>query len=137
MTSEKTLLTVEDLLRLPVDHRHYELLDGELVEMSPTGGTHGRVIVKLVTLLSTHVEAHDLGEVLAGDPGIILRRHPDRVRAPDVCLIARERVPAGGPPSGYLEIIPDLVVEIVSPNDRAADVQAKIEEWLQAGARLV
>ena len=36
-----------------------------------------------------------------------------------------------------LDLIPDFVVEVVSPSDSAADVQQKTEEWLQAGVRLV
>ena len=137
MTTAKLLLTAEDLLKLPDDGRFYELLDGELVEMSPPGGAHGKVTLMVGYHLLAHVKANELGEVLAGDPGIILRRNPDRVRAPDVCFIARERLPAGGIPAGYLEVVPDFIVEVVSPGDRAAEVQEKAEEWLRAGARLV
>src|SRR5487761_1855071 len=137
MTTEKTLSTAEDLLKLPDDGKLYELLDGELVEMSPPGGTLGKAMAKISQLLLNHVEGPGLGEVLCGDPGIILLRYPDRVRAPDVCFIARERVPAGGISAKYLEVVPDFVIEIVSPDDRASEVQEKIEEWLRAGARLV
>ena len=104
MTTEKVLLTAEDLLRLQDDQHRYELLDGELVELSLAGGRHGKVMARITSPLTVFVDTHGLGEVLCGDPGIILRRNPDRVRAPDVCFIARDRVPAGGLPSGYLEI---------------------------------
>ncbi len=46
-------------------------------------------------------------------------------------------MPAQGLPRGYLEVVPDLIVEVISPGDSAAEVQEKIEEWLRAGARLV
>ena len=137
MTTEKALLTAEDLLDLPDDECRYELLDGELVKMAPTGGKHGQVLINIGIALGAYVKRQDLGIVLGGDPGIILRRNPDRVRAPDVCFIARERIPPEGLPDGYLELIPDLVIEVVSPNDRATQVQDKIEEWLRAGVRLV
>ena len=137
MTTDKVLLTADDLLNMPDDGRCYELLDGELVEMSPPGGEHGAVSFEVGFTIGAHVKAHNLGKVLTNDPGIILSRHPDRVRGPDICFIARERIPSEGIPKGYLEIIPDLVVEVISPSDSAVSVQEKIEEWLQAGVRLV
>ena len=133
----RTLLTADDLLLMPDDGRFYELLDGKLVEMTPPGGMHGKVSAGIPYALLSHVRAHELGEVLSNDPGVILHRQPDRVRAPDVCFIARDRLPPGGLPDGYLELVPDLVVEVISPGDRAAEVQAKIEHCLNAGARLV
>jgi Uma2 family endonuclease len=134
---QKTLMTADELLRMPDDDCRHELLDGVLVTMAPTGGSHGRAMVKLSHLLLTFVERNGLGEVLCGDTGITLRRNPDRVRAPDICFIARDRVPAGGIPVGYLEFVPDLVVEILSPTDRPREVEQKVQEWLDSGARLV
>jgi Uma2 family endonuclease len=40
-------------------------------------------------------------------------------------------------PAGYFPGPPDLAVEVVSPSDRAADVQQKVQAWLQHGAQLV
>ena len=130
-------LAADDLFRLQDDGHRYELLDGGLVEMAPTGGKHGRASAKVAQLLLNHVEPDDLGEVLSNEPGIVLQRNPDRVRAPDVCFIARHRVPAEELPGGYLDSVPDLIVEVISPTDRATEGPAKIEEWLRAGARLV
>lgn len=137
MATDKKTMTAEELLTLPEDDHKYELLDGVLVKMSPPGGMHGHALVKTSYLLLGFVETHGLGVVLGGDPGVILRRNPDRVRAPDVCFIARDRIPASGIPSGYLEIVPDFIIEINSPNDRPAEVQEKAREWIEAGARLV
>lgn len=69
--------------------------------------------------------------------GFRLRRHPDTVRAPDAAFIAQDRLPAGRRHRGYFEGAPDLTVEVVSPEDRPAEVRAKVREWLEAGARLV
>lgn len=137
MTVEKTLMTAEDLLRLPDDGCRYELLDGELLEMSPAGFRHNRILVEIAFYLRSHVRSANIGAISAGDTGVVLRRNPDRVRAPDICFIAAHRVPKGDASVGFLEIVPDLVVEIVSPSDTATQVQQKTEEWLQAGARLV
>ena len=137
MTTERTLLTADDLLKLPDDGlRRYELLDGVLVELPLCGALHGQTAAQLGFVLNSFVKSRDLGQVLAG-VGVILRRNPDRVRAPDLCFLVSERIPAEHVPDGYLEIVPDLVVEIVSFNDTAADVQDRIEEWLRAGARLL
>ncbi len=84
----------------------------------------------------THVRAHDLGVVYAAETGFTLARHPDTVRAPDVAFIRRDRLPSPEP-TGYPELGPDLVVEVLSPGDRPGDVLAKIADWLSAGAALV
>jgi Uma2 family endonuclease len=138
MATAKTLLTIEDLAHLPDDGYHrYELLDGELISMAPAGGEHGGSVTRWAAQLWMHVDSRQLGMVLTGDVGIILRRNPDRVRAPDVCFIARDRLPPGGISRSFLEIVPDLIIEVVSPGDTASEVQQETEEWLSAGARLV
>jgi Uma2 family endonuclease len=135
-TPKKRLITAEELLVMPDDGKFYELLDGVLLEMSPPGGMHSLITGKVFSALEAHARERNLGFVLVGDPGIVLRRNPDRVRAPDVCFIAASRLP-GGVPSAYLDVVPDLIVEIVSPSDRASQVEQKIEEWIGAGAGLV
>ncbi|MGI8551879.1 MAG: Uma2 family endonuclease [Dehalococcoidia bacterium] len=137
MTIPKKLLTAEDFWCLPSSDGRTELIDGEVMETMPPGGEHNYIMGELTIRLGSYVRTNGLGVVLPGDTGIILARDPDRVRGPDLCFIARDRLPGGKVPRGYLEMIPDLIVEIVSPNDRAAEIQAKTEEWLRAGARLV
>lgn len=136
MAKQKTLVTAEELLRMPDDGRCYELLDGVLVEMSPPGERHGAVTGNVYHILRTYVDAHGLGRVLT-EIGIFLRHNPDRVRAPDVCFIAGDRIPAGVAPPGFRERVPDLIVEVISPFDRPGEVEQKVAEWLRAGARLV
>jgi Uma2 family endonuclease len=115
----------------------HELIRGELRSMSPVGGRHGKITLKVGGSLLAHVEAHELGTAGVGDVGFVLAVDPDTVRAPDVCFIRRERVPETGEPTGYWTIPPDLAVEVLSPNDRSADVNKKVTEWLEFGARLV
>jgi len=59
------------------------------------------------------------------------------VLAPDVAFIRRERIPEGGLPSGFCPIVPDLVVEVVSPHDTARAVHEKAREWLAGGVQVV
>ena len=62
---------------------------------------------------------------------------PDRIRKPDVSFIRLERMAPEDCPEGHCEIVPDLVAEVVSPNDKYYEVRAKTEEYLQAGVKLV
>jgi Uma2 family endonuclease len=58
------------------------------------------------------------------------------VRAPDVAFVSESRL-TGTLIPGYPELAPDLVVEVVSPNDMADELQIKVEQWLRAGSPLV
>ena len=137
VTDGRRLATAEELLERPDDGCRYELVDGELIPMTPAGARRGAIAFRLARLLDEHVEAHHLGVGGASEAGFILRRNPDVVRAPDVSFVAAARVPATGIPSGYWPYAPDLAVEIVSPSDRLSDVHVKIEDYFAAGARLV
>jgi Uma2 family endonuclease len=121
-------MTAEELLELPDDHMRHELVEGELRTMAPAGGEHGRVAMRIGARMFEHVDERGMGVVYAAETGFILRRGPDTVRAPDVAFLAADRVP---------ELAPDLVVEVVSPSDRASEVAEKAAMWLDAGVRLV
>lgn len=135
MTTEKALLTAEELLRMPDASCRRELIRGEVREKPPAGFQHGTVAMELGSLLATFVRTHRLGKVIAAETGFILQRDPDTVRAPDVAFISQQRLPAGEPPTGFPELAPDLVAEVVSPGDTTKEV--KVEEWLRAGVTLV
>ena len=85
--------------------------------------------------LAAYVRSHGLGRVYV-ESGFKLASDPDTVRGPDISFIRRERLP-DPEPVGYPGLAPDLVVEIVSPGDRAGEVLAKVADWLTAGTRLV
>jgi len=112
-----------------------ELVDGQIVAMTPTGAAHGRTEVRLARLLDEYVEKTGVGWVLSGEVGIVTKRNPDRVRGADVCFLSRER--ATDIPRGFLTIAPELVVEIVSPNDRWNDIRQKIDEYFSIGVKQV
>jgi Uma2 family endonuclease len=83
------------------------------------------------------VEAHDLGEVLTGDPGFLLTVNPDTVRAPDVAFIRRDRWDTLSQERGFWLGAPDLAVEIISANDLYTEVEEKVADFLQDGTPLV
>ncbi|MDQ3828898.1 MAG: Uma2 family endonuclease [Candidatus Tectomicrobia bacterium] len=137
MTTTQQLMTADDLLRMPDDGFRYELIKGELKKMAPAGHWHGRVTINITTPLAQHVRARNLGTVYAAETGFKLASDPDVVRAPDVAFIRRERVEEVGDVEGYWPGAPDLAVEVVSPSDTYTDVQEKVFDWLEAGARMV
>ncbi len=106
MQSQKTLMTAEELLRLPDTEHRYELIAGRLVTMPPGGAEHGAVAMNLAYYLTAHVMRGRLGEVFAADTGFILRHNPDTVRAPDVAFIRKERLPEGGLPATFCSSLP-------------------------------
>ena len=122
---------------MPTAGRRLELVKGKVYEMPPAGGRHGSVAMRIGFVLTGYVRAHNLGETFAAETGFILHRDPDTVRAPDAAFVAAGRFPEGELPTGYLDVVPDLVVEVTSPNDRAREISDKVEGWLAAGVRLV
>jgi Uma2 family endonuclease len=131
----ETLHTPEDLLTLPDGHR-YDLIDGRLVER-PMGALSSLIAAAVIQLLRQHAHTHGLGLVFATDCGYqIFPENPSRVRYPDGSFIARGRLPGDRPPPGHVRVVPDLVVEVVSPNDTAYAVEEKVEEYLRVGVRL-
>jgi Uma2 family endonuclease len=117
--------------------RRLELAAGEIVIMSPAGGSHGEIALRWGARILEFVERHDLGYVTA-ETGFILHRGADGdvVRAPDAAFIAKGRLPEGLS-DGFIPLAPDLVVEVVSPTDTAEDVQAKTADYLKYGVRLI
>lgn len=135
--STTTAVTAEQLFEMPDDGKRYELIAGALRMMSPSGWNHGRIAGRLHTLLGHHVLENGLGEVFTAETGFLITREPDTVRAPDIAFIARENLPQEAPSEAFWPGAPDLAVEVLSPNDRTGEVDAKIHDWLSAGARLV
>lgn len=109
-----------------------ELVRGRYIEMSPTGYPHGAVEARIARQLGNFVDDNKLGLVLSGEVGIITRRNPDTVRGADVAFISHKRL-AGAKAEGYLGVPPELVVEVVSPNDRWTDITEKVDEYLACG----
>ena len=136
MRTLKKLFTAEDLLCLSTTGKRLELVKGKVYEMAPEGGRHGYVAMNIGTLMGGHVRSNRLGRVFAAETGFIIRHDPDTVRAPDAAFVSQNRLSADEIPDGYIDLIPDLVVEVVSPNDRRREVLEKVEEWLNAGVRL-
>jgi Uma2 family endonuclease len=134
---EEGLITGEQLLRM-ADVGPCELVDGRIVPMTPTGGEHGRVELKIAAAIDKYVSASGIaGHVMVGEVGIYTRRRPDRVRAADVLFISDARYRRQRDPKGFLEVAPELVIEILSPGDSAIQVGQKLREYFETGVVVV
>ena len=139
-TAETTpkLLTADDLLRL--SNRRVvkgELVRGVLKETMAAGGEHSEIAAALSTALVNHVRPLRLGRVSTSDAGVLLERDPYTVREPDVAYFSAETLPLDVKVRGYYEVVPDLVIEIVSPGDRPAEVAERVAMWQDYGVPLV
>ncbi len=124
------LLTGDELLEMG-DIGPCELIDGRIVAMPPAGVEHGILEFDVGSRLRDFVTKRNLGWVTGGEAGIYVRRNPDRLRGMDVAFISKTRHPAR--PRKFLEVAPELIVEIVSPTDRWSDVLEKLEEYFAIG----
>lgn len=124
--------TIEDVLRLDC----FELVDGRLVETMPPGFEHNWIMKMVQKLLGDHVDAQGLGLVLPGDTLFQLDPASRYGRGADVAFVRQERIPPGRV-VGAFPGSPDLAFEIVSPGDRPADLEQKVEDYLRFGTQAV
>ena len=137
MTTQIKPMTAEELFAMPDDGYHYELVRGELRKMVPPGAYHGKSATRVGRSLADHVDENDLGEVYIAEVGFLIGSNPDHVRAPDVAFVRREREDEIGEMHGYFPGPPDLAIEVISPNDIYREVDEKVQDWLDAGTRMV
>lgn len=125
--------TEEELMALPRDGWKRELVDGEIV-VSPAGAPHGRIIMELGFLIRLHLRAHPLGYLFDSSTGCWMPS--GNLRSPDLTYVSHERLPQGVT-EGFLRVVPDLVVEVLSPGDSKRLILDKVGEYLAADVRLV
>ena len=129
-------LTAEDLLRLDSKGVKGELIRGEFRETMSVGVGHGQIVMKLGALMGVTVLTRRLGRLIGSDAGVLLERDPDTVREPDIAFISAARLPLDEWIDGYLEIVPDLVVEVISPSDSRRELHDKARMWHSCGVPL-
>jgi Uma2 family endonuclease len=135
MATIESITTAEQLLAAG-DIGRCELVRGALIMMSPAGAEHGRIVARMTLRLAGFVEEGELGTVFGAETGFRIAHEPDTVRAPDVAFVRAERMGAELG-RGFFPGPPDLAVEVLSPDDRAGEVLAKVQDWLDAGCRAV
>ena len=134
--SKTVLVTAEELWQLSESGQKYELVKGHLLDMTPPGGTHGKVALRIGRFVQSFVDENDLGEVMV-ETGFRLVDNPDTVRSPDASFLAADKLSTTGLPDGFISGAPDLAIEVVSPGDTASEIQDKVHDYLTYGAQLI
>lgn len=130
--------TVEDLLSLEGGGREFEIVRGVLVETPSMGMRECAIAARVIRSVATFTEEGKLGPVFNSHAKYRLARDPDLVRMPDVSFVRWDRLPGRQvPEEEFVDLAPDLAVEIVSPTNRASEIQEKIAEFFEHGVRLV
>jgi len=137
MATTLELLTAEEYAKLPAEGRPTELVRGRVVTMNVPAQMHGYLCSTVAWVLNSYIVPRELGRVMTNDSVVITERNPDTVRGADVSFYSFERLPKGSFPHRYLPIAPELVVEVLSPDDRWSKVHAKVAEYLNAGVSVV
>ena len=123
-------ITLEEFLTN--DYESYEYIRGELVPMGDPTMEHGEVSSNLVILLGTYIRQHQLGRIYTAETTFQIGQGG---RKPDVAFVSQERLPENRRQAS--PIPPDLAIEVVSPTDKTYEIQEKVSEYLNAGARMV
>jgi Uma2 family endonuclease len=133
---EKKVWTDEAFMALPDDGHHYEIVNGELIDMGNSGALHGYVCSTLMILLGGYIRIQNLGAMF--DSSTAFKMKNGNKRSPDISFFAKERLQGMTElPSGFLEGAPDLAVEVLSPGNTVEEIDEKIAEYFENGTRLV
>lgn len=128
----KTALRAEDFLPIFESRDGWcELVDGEVVEVSPGMFPHNRIRDRLLRVLADFVERHALGIVISEQP---FQLAASTVRFPDVAFVTAGRAL---PPKGFPQDAPDLAVEIISPSNTLREMERKVSDYFAAGSKRV
>ncbi len=135
VSSPASLITGEELAAMG-DIGRTELVKGEIIHLMPTGHPHNFYEGNITGFLFAFVRKHQLGRVLPGEVGIYTHRQPDTVRGADVAFISHQRL-AQVQSKSFLDVCPELIVEVMSPDDTWSEVHEKLEEYFAVGAQLI
>ncbi len=137
MSVSQKLMSADEFSKLPepLDGSKQELVRGVVVTMPPPGGLHGVCCSKVDRRIGVFVENEKLGNVASNDTGFKTADNPDSVRGPDVAYWSYERLPEV--PVGYIDVAPDLAVEVLSPSNTWKQIRAKLVEYFDRGVRMV
>jgi Uma2 family endonuclease len=128
----KTLLTVKDFMPVFESMDGWcELVDGEVIEVSPGVFLHNHVRDKLMHLLMTFLETHKVGTVVAEQPFHLFGK---TVRFPDIAFVRTGREL---PPRGFPEGGPDLAIEVISPTNTLREMERKVSDYFAAGCKRI
>jgi Uma2 family endonuclease len=131
-------LTLEPVSRARPEEALYEVVNGQRVELPPMGAYSTWIASELHNYLGPFAKGHGLGRVVV-ELLFILDAENDLRRRPDLAFVSVERWPLNRdiPLEGDWEVIPDLAVEVISPNDLFEEVISKVNEYFRLGVKQV
>ena len=139
METRERLYDVDDVWDLYCqrsnDNLRFELVDGEIIEMSGPGGVRGRIAIRLGSYLFVFAEQHNLGIVTA-ETGYHPAQDRYNLLLPDVAFISFERAPDPFPDK-LVPALPEIAVEICSPGNTMTELREKAQRYLRFGSKLV
>jgi Uma2 family endonuclease len=127
-------LTPDDVLRLE-NEGLYELVGGQLVEKQMSS-LATKTAGLIATRLNSFLEPARAGDVYVEQSFCCFPHDRDLVRRPDIALIVASRL-SDVPEEGHVPVPPDLAIEVVSPSDRAYEVDEKVADYRAAGVKLI
>lgn len=139
IAEREKLMTEAELMALDEDAR-VEVIDGEIVEMSPNGLLHRFIGGNIYSVLHPFVVQHGLGYVFSDGLLCILdktQRSIKGAQVPDVCFIRKGRIPKDFNLSRLFQGAPDLAVEVVSPGDDVNKLLKRVRKYLEFGTEQV
>ncbi|MGH7998667.1 MAG: Uma2 family endonuclease [Brasilonema sp.] len=141
------MFTIKDLEQLQVEHPEWqmELVDGSIVVMGPSDYESEELGAEFIRLLGNWVRPKKLGRVTGSSAGFILPSIETEdtkasngisrnLRAPDISFVKAERLKKSK--RDFVELVPDLMVEVKSKSDRIKPLVEKIELFLQLGCTI-
>jgi Uma2 family endonuclease len=135
MSATKTLLTAEQFDNYPFEEdKRYELDEGELMEMTRPAYKHNQVLTVLTGELYLYFKGAHRGHILVSENLYAIA--PITRLAPDVAVILGDRRKELND-AKVIPIIPEIVVEVLSPRERSGRIQRKLNQYLQAGVKEV
>ncbi len=128
MAVEIQPLTFDAYLALPEMRQRYEVIDGELIYMSPAPTPEHQILLRnLFRRLDRFVDTHDLGDVLFAPLDVLIRREPLKTRQPDMLFVSKARSDIIG--RQFIEGGPDLAVEVLSPANTRSELEEKLGDY--------
>lgn len=117
-------------------YRVFELVRGEVIELSRPNRVHGKICANTTYKLESFTRKRKKGYVVCNDTGVVLERDPDTVRGPDIGYY-EDVQRFDDLPEKWGDTVPRLAVEVLSPNDTAQQITSKINDLLNNGVELI
>jgi len=136
--TKRTLLTCDEFEKLATSiDGNRELVDGEVIELSPAGMPQGELVARITIRLGIFCERKRLGRVLTNEIGMHVNRARGRTRGGDVAFISYARLPADSKAKGFLNVAPELVVEVLGEDETWDKIQEKVADYHGFGVDIV